>query len=158
MTAHMSRRRIFRWVKDSDGTNMLEAAIITPLLLLLTFAVCDFGAMLYVDLALQNGVSQATRYAVTGNVSGALTREQSIMAALRQATPTLTIEDDKIAFSHMPFGGGAWAPGTGGPNDVEKVTVDYTWQIMTPVIRPFFPGGTIHFRVESAMKAEGRFE
>ena len=137
---------------------MLEAAIITPLLLLLTFAVVDFGALLYVDLTLQNGVSQATRYAVTGNVAAGMDREQSIRLALRDAMPTLTIEDGDVQFHHMPLSGGAWIAGTGAPNEVEKVTVNYTWHVMTPVIRPFFPGGEIRFRVESAMKNEGRFE
>ena len=47
--------------------NILETAIVTPLLLLLTFGVVDFGALFYGYLALENGVSQATRSAVTGN-------------------------------------------------------------------------------------------
>ena len=46
---------------------MIEAALITPMLILLTVGVMEFGSMMYVFLALQNGVSQATRYAITGN-------------------------------------------------------------------------------------------
>ena len=57
-----------RRLRDTAGTSMLEAAIITPLLLLLTLSIVDFGALFYVYLALENGVSQATRYGVTGNV------------------------------------------------------------------------------------------
>ena len=136
---------------------MFEAAIITPLLLLLTFAIADFGVMLYVDLALQSGVGQATRYAVTGNLEAGMTREQSIKTAMRRATPTLTLADSAFTFNHMAVGGTAWVGGAGAPEDLEKVTVDYTWHILTPVLKPFFPGGQIHFRVESAMKNEGRF-
>ena len=40
--------------------------MIIPLLLLLTFAIIDFSTVLYIYLTLENGVSQATRYAVTG--------------------------------------------------------------------------------------------
>ena len=145
-------------LRDVRGTNMLEAAIITPLLLLLTFAIADFGAMLYVDQALQSGVGQATRYAVTGNAEAGMTREQSIKYAMRKATPTLTLADSAFSFSHMAVGGAAWVGGAGAPEDLEKVTVDYSWHIMTPVLKPFFPGGQIHFRVESAMKNEGRFQ
>ena len=54
--------------RDTRGTNLLEAAIMTPLLVMLTFSIVDFGALFYVYLALENGVSQATRYGVTGNV------------------------------------------------------------------------------------------
>jgi Flp pilus assembly protein TadG len=152
------KHRLIARLKDFSGQNMLEAAIITPLLLLLTFAIVDFGAMLYVDLTLQNGVSQATRFAVTNNLLPNMNRAESIREAMRQATPTLTIDDAAFTFQHLPPGGGAWVGGPGNPNDVEKVTVDYTWQVMTPVIRPFFTGGQIHFRVEATMKNEARWE
>ena len=61
-------RRMVQRLRDSAGTSMLEAAMITPLLLLLTLSIVDFGAMFYIYLSLENGVSQATRFAVTGNV------------------------------------------------------------------------------------------
>ena len=77
----------------------------TPLLLLLTFSIVDFACLFYVYLALENGASQATRYAVTGQVQAGMTREQSIKAAMRTATPTLTLDDGMFSFSHLPPGG-----------------------------------------------------
>src|SRR5205085_11437935 len=62
----MSLRRVADWWRDSRGSNLVEAALVTPLLLLLTFAIADFGGLFYAYLALENGVSQATRYGVTG--------------------------------------------------------------------------------------------
>ena len=59
-----------RRLRDTAGTSIVEAAIITPLLLLLTLSIVDFGALFYVYLALENGVSQATRFGVTGNADG----------------------------------------------------------------------------------------
>jgi Flp pilus assembly protein TadG len=150
--------RIWKRLKDTTGANMLEAAIITPLLLLLTFAIADFGALLYVELALQNGLSQASRYGVTGQAMPNMDHAASVRAAMRQATPTLTLADNAFTFQHMAIGGNAWIAGTGGPNEIEKVTVDYDWNIITPVIKPFFTGGKIHFTVESAMKNEERFQ
>jgi Flp pilus assembly protein TadG len=157
------RPGLLRRLSDSTGANLLEAALVTPLLLLLTFSIIDFAAIFYVYLALENGVSQATRYAVTGNQMDdpdnpgeQLGRADSIKAAMREATPTLTIEDDAFTFSHMAPGG-AWVSGTGGPSDIEKVTVTYTWTPFTPVIRPFFENGELTLTVESAMKNEGRF-
>ena len=144
---------------------MVEAAIITPLLLLLTLGIVDFGTMFYVYLALENGVSQATRFAVTGNTypdpnnpGQFLSRTDSIMSAMRDATPTLTIPTASFTFSHLPSGSTSWAAGTGGPGDVEKVSVNYTWDMMTPLLRPFFSNGQIQMHVESAMKNEGRFQ
>ena len=158
-----ARGRLVRRLKESRGANIVELALTLPLLFLLTFSIVDFGSLFYVYLALENGVSQATRYAVTGNQMDdpdnpgeQLGRADSIKAAMRDATPTLTIDDAAFSFSHMAPGG-AWVSGTGGPSDIEKVTVTYTWTPFTPVIRPFFENGELTLRVESAMKNEGRF-
>jgi Flp pilus assembly protein TadG len=149
--------RLVQRIRDSRGATLVEAAIMTPLLLLLTFSIVDFAGLFYVYLALENGASQATRYAVTGNLVSGMSREESIKQAMRTATPTLTINDSMFSFSHLPPGATVWAGGTGGENDIGKVTVTYPWTLMTPVIRPFFTGGQLVIRVESAMKNEGRF-
>ena len=157
-------RRALRPLKDATGSNLVEAALITPLLVMLTLSIVDFGGLFYVYLALENGVSQATRYGVTGNQmtdpsnpSALLSRADSIKTAMRYATPTLTIPDGAFSFEHRPPGG-TWVGGNGGPNDIEKVTVNYTWTLYTPVLWPFFTNGQIQLRVDSAMKNEGRFE
>jgi Flp pilus assembly protein TadG len=149
---------LFRRLRDSKGTSIVEAALITPLLLLLTFGIAEFSALFYVYLALENGVSQASRYGVTGNALANTSREDSIRAAMRQATPTITLSDDAFSFAHLPVGSTVWTAGAGGPGDLEKVTVDYTWGIMTPILWPFFANGQIHFTVGSTMKNEGRFQ
>ena len=152
-------------LRDTAGTNILEAAILTPLLLLLTLSIADFGALFYVYLALENGVSQASRYGVTGNAMDdparpgtPLSRSDSIKTAMRQATPTLTLPDSAFSFSFMAPGATGWTAGTGGPGDIGKVTVDYDWTLMTPLLRPFFTGGQAHLRVDSAMRNETRFQ
>src|SRR5690242_8815459 len=153
--------RVRRLLRNTAGTNMIEAAIITPLLLLLTFSIVDFASLFYVYLALENGVSQATRYAVTGqrmtdpnDPATLLDRQHSIMLVMRQTTPTLTINDGDFSFAFMRPGGSTWASGVGGPGDFGKVTVNYTWDIMTPLLRPFFTNGQIRFTVDSVMKNE----
>lgn len=151
-----TRRHGLKRLRSSRGATLVEAAIITPLLLLLTFSIVDFGALLYVYLTLESGVSQATRFAITNSPTpSGSTREQTIMDAMRQATPTLTLDDTAFTFSFMPPGATTWTTGAaGGPGDIGRVTVNYTWNIMTPLIRPFFPSGQINVRVESAMKNE----
>jgi len=155
-------RGFVRRLRDTAGTSIVEAAIITPLLLLLTLSIVDFGALFYCYLALENGVSQATRFAVTGNVLADpsnpgtnLSRDGSIMLAMRQATPTLTLPDNAFTFSSMPPGGTTWGPGSGGPNALAKVSVSYTWTFFNPVLWAFFSGGQITLNVESSMKNEG---
>jgi Flp pilus assembly protein TadG len=150
-------RRLIAFVRDARGATLVEAAIMTPLLLLLTFSIVDFASMFYCYLSLESGVSQATRFAVTGATIGGGSREDSIKAAMRSATPTLTIPDGAFSFSHMPAAGGSFTSGVGGAGDVDRVTINYDWEIMTPLIRPFFPGGKVHFVVESTMKNEQKF-
>jgi hypothetical protein len=157
------RRLALRRVSDERGTNMVEAAIITPLLILMTFSIVDFASMFYVHLTLESAVSQATRFAVTGRTMNGpggqpLNRSGSIMAAMRQAAPTLTIPDNAFSFSHMPPGAAAWQAGTGGPGDIERVTINYPWSFFTPTVRVFFPGGRITLHAESMMKNESRFQ
>ena len=106
-----------------------------------TFSIVDFGALLYIFLTLESGVSQATRFAVTNTATPGMTREQSIMNAMRTATPTLTLPDSAFTFSFMAPGASTFTNGAaGGPGDIGKVQVNYTWNIMTPLIRPFFTG------------------
>jgi hypothetical protein len=164
MARSLSRRRLLGRLRDRRGGSLIEAALITPLLLLLTFGIMDFASMFYVYLALENGVSQATRFAVTGNLKDdpmnpgtPLSRSDSIKLAMRQATPTLTIPDGDFSFNHLSPGSASWSSGVGNPGDIEKVTVTYTWTFLTPLIRPFFPGGQLVIQVNSSMKDEPRF-
>jgi Flp pilus assembly protein TadG len=158
----MRRIRNLRRLGDSKGANLVEAAIITPLLLLLTLSIVDFASMFYCYLALEHGVSQATRFAITGQQMSSggspIGREASIKAAMRSATPTLNIPDSAFSFSFMPVNGSSWSSGLGGANDVGRVTVNYTWSFMTPLIRPFFANGQINLRVQSTMKNETVFQ
>jgi len=150
--------RLVRRLKDAKGNNIVEMALVLPLLFLLTFSIVDFASLFYVYLALENGVSQAARFGVTGNVSAGLTREESIREAMRSATPTLTIEDGEFAFSHMVPGTVNWLPGSGDPGDVSKVQITHNWALMTPFIREFFASNMITIKVESAMLNEPRFD
>jgi Flp pilus assembly protein TadG len=166
MTGLLSRlrpRRSIRRLGDARGANLVEAALITPLLLLLTFSIVDFSAAFYAYLALEHGVSQATRLAVTGRQladggGNPLTREASIKQAMREAAPTLTIPDNAFTFTFMAPGSSTWAGGLGGPGAIGRVQVSYQWQFMTPLISPFFTGGRMTMVVQSTMKNEAVFD
>ena len=148
----LTPRRVRRW---SRGAALAETGIIITLLIPITFAVMDFAGILYAFQAMQNGVSQATRYAITGNhatdTSGAaLSRDDSIRQAIRAATPGFEIADNAFTFYNVSKG----TPDTGGPKDIIRVTVAYDWQLLTPFLRPFFAGGYVTIRVASTMRNE----
>jgi hypothetical protein len=150
----MWRIRNVRRLSDAKGANLVEAAIVTPLLLLLTLAIVDFSAMFYGYLALEHGVTGATMVDGGGT---AMSRVDSIKYRMRETTPTLTIPDSAFSFSFMAPGASSWSGGLGGPGDVGRVTVDYNWQFMTPLVRPFFTGGQVNLRVQSTMRNEAVF-
>jgi len=150
--------RLVRRLKDARGANIVEMALVLPLLFLMTFSIVDFGSMFYAYLALENGVSQAARFGVTGNASAGLSREDSIRKAMRDATPTLTIEDGDFTFTHMAPGGASWLAGSGDPGDVSRVQVTHHWGVLTPVLREFFASNMVTIKVESAMLNEPRFD
>ena len=154
-----------RNLRDTSGQNLLEGALVTPLLLILTFGIMDFAWMLHVYLSLENGVSQATRFAITGNEMDdpdnpgtPLSREAAILAKMKGQMPSLNLDSATITFSHMSPGSSSWASGAGGPDDIGRVSVDYTWTPLTPIVRPLLTGGVMNMRVESAMKNESRFD
>jgi hypothetical protein len=95
---------------------------------------------------------------ITGNTVAGGSRVDSVKAVMRTTTPTLTIPDSAFSFSHLPSGGTAFVSGVGGPGDVEKVTITYTWKFFTPLMRPFFPSGQMTMRADSTMKNEPKFQ
>jgi hypothetical protein len=121
-----------------------------------------------VHLAIENGVSQATRYAVTGqlvddplNPGSKLSRDDSIKTIMRQATPTLYLSDTAFTFTHCTPTPTTcpWTGGSGGPGDIGKVEIGYSWKFLNPMLWPFFPPyGAITLKADSSMKNESLFK
>lgn len=154
-----------RFLRDCGGNNLLEAAMVTPLLLVLTFGIVDFATLFYVYLSMESGVSQATRFAVTGatkddpdNPGNPLSREGTIKAAMKDAISTIDTSDMTFTFTHMKPGTASWAGGAGGPGDIGRVAVEYSWRPLTPIVRPLLTDGKLTVHVESAMKNESKWE
>ena len=154
-----------KFIRDCGGNNLLEGAVVTPLLLILTFGIVDFATLFYVYLSMESGIRQATRFAVTGatkedpdNPGTPMGREGTIKAAMQNAAPTLDVNAMTFSFSHIVPGGSSWASGAGGPGDVGRVTVEYSWKPLTPILAPFLTDGKMTLHVESAMRIEPKWE
>jgi Flp pilus assembly protein TadG len=137
------------------GQALVEAGLIMTILVPVTFTVLDFAGILFAYLAMQNGVTQATRFAVTGNTSTdssgtSLSRDQSIRQAMRSNTPGFVFSDSNFSFYNLTKD----TSGSGGPNDLIRVSVTYDWLLLTPFLRPFFPSGSVHIAVASTMRNE----
>ncbi|HEY0285247.1 MAG TPA: TadE/TadG family type IV pilus assembly protein [Vicinamibacterales bacterium] len=154
-----------KFLRGCDGNNLIESAMVTPLLMLLTFGIIDFASMFHVYLSMESGISQATRFAVTGSTKpdpgkpgSPMGREGTIKAAMQDASPSLNTNAMTFTFSHMTPGSTSWAGGAGGPGDIGRVTVDYSWEPLTPILKPFLADGKMTLSVESAMKIEPKWE
>ena len=142
----------------SRGQALIEAAIGIVLLMLLTFSIFDAALLFYAYLTLENGVTEATRFAVTGqqendpnNPTSTLSREDSIKHVMRNSTPGLMLLDSEFSFYDVTHR----RSGTGGPSDVIQVTVTHPWRLISPMLWPFVGnGGVISLRVSATMKNE----
>ena len=152
----------FRRLSDAKGANLVEAAIITPLLLLLTLCIVDFSAMFYCYLALEHGVSQATRYAVTGQEMSTggtpIGREASIKSAMRELDadadhPGRRVQLQLHAAERRDWSGGARRPERRRPGHRHLHL-----ELHDAAGPPFFTNGQINLRVQSTMKNEAVFQ
>jgi Flp pilus assembly protein TadG len=153
-TPRRTPRTAQRFLKCEEGANLVEAAFVLPILLLLICGILEYGAVVYTQMALQNGASQATRYAITRLSQPNMSRADSIKQVLRTKTPGITIDDANISLSYLSPGSTTWLSGTGPAESIEKLTVTYQWHAVTPLMARFFPPNGVTLRAESVMKDE----
>ena len=148
--------------RPRPGQALVETAIGIVLLMLLTFSVVDAAMLFFAYLTLQNGVTAATRYAVTGqqmndplDPTTPLSRQDSIMHIMRDSTPGLTIADSEFQFSVVTDSTHI-TRGTGGPDDIIQMTVTHpSWPLISPMLWPLVGiGGVINLSVSATMKNE----
>jgi Flp pilus assembly protein TadG len=151
---------------SQKGQTLVEFALVLPLLFLLLFGIVDLGIMFYVNLTMQYAVYQGTRYAVTGQSDLGTDRRSALIAKIKNSSfglydkNTHTPKDPEISVitpSKVTFTNYTGTPTTGNPgkpNDIIIVSLTYTWPLLTPMLKPFFPGGNYTFTVKATMKNE----
>lgn len=120
------------------------------LLVVLSFTIFDFGHFFWALLTFQHATTTGTRFAITNSQLSGMTRDESIREAIKEATPGFAVEDGDISFYNVTDG----TPGSGGPNDVIRVTVEHDFSFLTPGIENFFDDGQLRFRVSATMRNE----
>ena len=140
--------------RPTPGQALVETAIGIVLLMLLSLSVVEAAMLFFAYLTLQNGVTAATRFGVTGqdpNDDDHPTRhEDSIMRVMRDATG-LKLEDGEFTFYDIT----TQSSGTGGPNDIIQVTVTHPLPLISPMVWPLVGnGGVITLRVSATMRNE----
>jgi Flp pilus assembly protein TadG len=93
---------------DDRGTAVVEMALVLPLLLMVIFAIVDFGRMYNAQITLTEAARDGARAAVLG--TNATTRTQSAAQGLSGVTVTVTgcpaapaATDDATVVAHYSF-------------------------------------------------------
>ena len=146
---HGALVRIARAVRCTRGSALIEMALVTPMLLMLFASVFEFGRVFHTRLTARHAVIEATRYAVTGNQltdseSGdVLDRASSIRRIVAERAYTLPVTPESIVID--PADGG-------GPEEVVRVTLTYTYDYAFPGLLDVLPA--LRFSVAAAMRNE----
>jgi Flp pilus assembly protein TadG len=151
-SATSSRRR--NPLRSKCGQAFVETAIAIIVLLGFVFAVVDSAMLFWTYISLENGVTEATRFAVTGQTltqgGVQLSRVDSIKATMRKEAVGITVADSEFSFLDVTTG----AAGAGGPNDVIRVTVTHPYKPIFPILFLVNPNRVFNITVASTMMNE----
>jgi Flp pilus assembly protein TadG len=149
------------------GATAVEFALIAPVLFLLLFIALDMGIALWANLTMQYAVREGARYAVTGqsNLDPNASSQQRYLAVIQEiknssmglygmVNPSYVVTVNGKASSYTTQG--SYNSGMfGNPGDIIVLQLNCTWPLLTPLVKPFFAGGTYSFSVAATMRNEG---
>jgi Flp pilus assembly protein TadG len=140
------------------GSIFIETAFTTAAFVLLLLAVLDLGRMQYYRVSLAHAVSQAARFATTGNTlteddGSSMSREDAIIAKIKQLSQNLNLAPSDVDITSRD-GQGVVHNGAGGPGDVVTIEVSYSVPVVAPVLRGFFPQGKYGFTCSTSFRNE----
>ena len=146
--------------KHERGNVVVEAALALPVLLILILSIFDFARIHHTRTRLQDAVSQATRFAITGrqlsdpsNPGVMLTRKDSMLRVLRELSGIADLDDGDVNITSVGTNG-VESAGPGGPGDVVIVEVSYAVEVLTPILSVAFPDNQYRFRCTSRFRNE----
>jgi Flp pilus assembly protein TadG len=147
---------------NKKGQTTLEFALTALVLFTFLFALIDLSILFYVTLTMQNTVREGVRQVVigprgNGDLRSALKNTIKDFAgtlydknANEDKDPTVVVRDQRNFANYS----GSVVPDTGGASQVIMVRMTYSWPLLTPVLKPFFPGGKYTFTVRTTMRNE----
>jgi len=155
---------LFEGVQDlrsrQKGAVAVETALASVMFFALLFGVFDFSHVFYCESTLKYAVSQAARFATTGNTvedegnpGTQLSREDSILEVIRDLSGFDDLGPPHVTVSAITSGGASVA-GAGGPGDVVTVRAQYGVSLLSPYLSRFYGDGTYRFEVLTTFRNE----
>lgn len=130
------RSRSVNPLRSSRGQAFVETGIALIVLLGFVFSVIDAGMMFWTYVTLENAVSEATRFAATGQTltdpgnGNQLSRIDSIKLKARTEANGIQLPDGEFVFNNLTDG----TADAGGPNDVIQVTINHSYTPVFPIL------------------------
>jgi len=124
--------------RDQRGSTIVEFALVLPVILLLVFGMIEFGRVLNAQVIIRNAAREGARVGSVGKSAGDIT------AVVQSMTSTLGNDAATISVTN--------AQGDSGERVV--VHIDYTVNVVTPLISVFFGGSDVPLSAESSMRLE----
>ena len=132
-----------RTLRNGKGATIVEFALVFPMLMVLIFAVMDFGMYFFVQHSLQFATREGVRLALVGrtinDASGnAMTREASIVQTIKSRA-SVAVNPASVTISIYPVDntfadptGWQTTQNAGLPGSYMRVKTQYTYQFVTP--------------------------
>ena len=142
------------------GNVIVETALALPVLLLLVLSIFDYARIHHTRTRLQDAVSQATRFAITGRQLAdpshpgfMLSRKDSVLHLVRNLSGISDLTESDVRITSVGDDG-VVSSGPGGPGDVVIVEVSYSVEVLTPVLSVYFPDKRYSFTCSSTSRSE----
>ncbi|WP_295993863.1 TadE/TadG family type IV pilus assembly protein [Rugamonas sp.] len=145
------------------GSNVIEMALVAPVFFLILFGIIEFSLMYFSTLTMQYAVREGARYAITGQsdddpntanqqryLAVIQKMKDSSMGMYAKVNPTVVVNNTSYANSAAYT-----ANMFGAAGDIVVIQLHCSWPLLTPLLRPFFPGGVYQFVVGTTMLNEG---
>jgi len=126
-------------IKNKKGQAMVEFVLILPVFLLLLLGMVDLSRVISANFVLDNAARSAARVGVISN------SDSDIITAIENGTDSLN--PGAITYTIIP------TEGTRGPGDQLTVEINYTVDILTPIVSNVL-GDSIPISGKTIMRVE----
>ena len=83
----IAKSRLFRrFRKNQEGTTAVEVALIAPVLIVILFGLIELSVAMFINTVIEGGLRDASRIGLTGLETGAISREQTIINIVNDAS------------------------------------------------------------------------
>jgi hypothetical protein len=132
------------------GQSLVEFAILLPVLLLVSLMIIDLGRAVYYYSVIHNAAREAVRYGVINPDKYVVMEQIATDYAFGLGV------DDLLVKAEPGPDQGILDPVTGYiiDNPTVRVSIEYTFNPATPLVKNFLPGGKITLESEAVMRVE----